>query len=166
MVIGKQNLDTVKARLCREAGIRVGLRTTLTQDNHGQLPQLLTLMAGAQFDTLYHEHYSYLSLTAVQALCARNGHALFDVGCRNDLAIHRCRGAIHIGLGVAVKLDIARDVEAARGVRRHDGAGRARKGAQRHRLKKGDPRGGAVRRAGAAQVAVRQRPQPTTTSST
>ena len=36
-------------------------------------------MAEHQFDTLYHEHYSYLSLTAVQALCARNGLALFDV---------------------------------------------------------------------------------------
>lgn len=30
--------------LCREAGIRVGLRTTLTQANHAQLPQLLALM--------------------------------------------------------------------------------------------------------------------------
>ncbi|MBV7479736.1 class I SAM-dependent methyltransferase [Pseudomonas sp. PDM31] len=44
-----------------------------------EFPQLLTLMAGQQFDTLYHEHYSYLSLTAVQALCARNGLEVFDV---------------------------------------------------------------------------------------
>ncbi|PMY43359.1 MULTISPECIES: class I SAM-dependent methyltransferase [Pseudomonas] len=44
-----------------------------------EFPQLLTLMAGAQFDTLYHEHYSYLSLTAVQALCERNGLEVFDV---------------------------------------------------------------------------------------
>lgn len=36
-------------------------------------------MAGAQFDTLYHEHYSYLSLTAVQTLCERNGLSVFDV---------------------------------------------------------------------------------------
>ncbi|AHZ72208.1 MULTISPECIES: class I SAM-dependent methyltransferase [Pseudomonas] len=44
-----------------------------------EFPQLLTLMAGQQFDTLYHEHYSYLSLTAVQTLCARNGLEMFDV---------------------------------------------------------------------------------------
>jgi len=44
-----------------------------------EFPQLLTLMAGQQFDTLYHEHYSYLSLTAVQTLCARNGLEVFDV---------------------------------------------------------------------------------------
>ena len=44
-----------------------------------EFPQLLTLMAGQQFDTLYHEHYSYLSLTAVQTLCERNGLEVFDV---------------------------------------------------------------------------------------
>ncbi len=44
-----------------------------------EFPHLLTLMAGAQFDTLYHEHYSYLSLTAVQTLCERNGLSVFDV---------------------------------------------------------------------------------------
>ncbi|MDP3846021.1 MAG: class I SAM-dependent methyltransferase [Pseudomonas sp.] len=44
-----------------------------------EFPHLLRLMADNQFDTLYHEHYSYLSLTAVQTLCARNGLAIFDV---------------------------------------------------------------------------------------
>ncbi|MDX5373850.1 MAG: class I SAM-dependent methyltransferase [Pseudomonadaceae bacterium] len=44
-----------------------------------EFPHLLRLMAEHQFDTLYHEHYSYLSLTAVQMLCARNGLAVFDV---------------------------------------------------------------------------------------
>ncbi|MBC3383242.1 class I SAM-dependent methyltransferase [Pseudomonas sp. SWRI179] len=45
-----------------------------------EFPQLLTLMAGQQFDTLYHEHFSYLSLTSVQTLCERNGLEVFDVG--------------------------------------------------------------------------------------
>jgi 2-polyprenyl-3-methyl-5-hydroxy-6-metoxy-1,4-benzoquinol methylase len=44
-----------------------------------EFPQLLSLMAGQQFDTLYHEHYSYLSLTVVQTLCERNGLEVFDV---------------------------------------------------------------------------------------
>jgi hypothetical protein len=44
-----------------------------------EFPHLLELMAKNQFDTLYHEHYSYLSLTAVHTLCARNGLHLFSV---------------------------------------------------------------------------------------
>jgi predicted TPR repeat methyltransferase len=44
-----------------------------------EFPHLLALMAGNQFDTLYHEHYSYLSLNAVKTLCERNGLRLFDV---------------------------------------------------------------------------------------
>jgi SAM-dependent methyltransferase len=44
-----------------------------------EFPHLLRLMAEHQFDTLYHEHYSYLSLTAVQGLCKRNDLEIFDV---------------------------------------------------------------------------------------
>lgn len=44
-----------------------------------EFPHLLRLMAEQQFDTLYHEHYSYLSLTALQSLCSRNGLHIFDV---------------------------------------------------------------------------------------
>lgn len=44
-----------------------------------EFPHLLSLMAESQFDTLYHEHYSYLSLTAVRTLCQRNGLEIFDV---------------------------------------------------------------------------------------
>ena len=50
-----------------------------------EFPHLLRLMAENQFDTLYHEHYSYLSLTAVQSLCTRNGLQLFDV---EELSTH------------------------------------------------------------------------------
>lgn len=58
-----------------------GFATLLKADGVAtfEFPHLLRLMAEDQFDTLYHEHYSYLSLTAVQALCARNGLAIFDV---------------------------------------------------------------------------------------
>lgn len=44
-----------------------------------EFPHLLSLIAEHQFDTLYHEHYSYLSLTAVDILCQRNGLEIFDV---------------------------------------------------------------------------------------
>ena len=44
-----------------------------------EFPHLLTMVQGCQFDTAYHEHYSYLSLTAVQAIFAANGLTVFDV---------------------------------------------------------------------------------------
>lgn len=44
-----------------------------------EFPHLLKLMAGKQFDTLYHEHYSYISLTALTHACERNGLCIFDV---------------------------------------------------------------------------------------
>jgi SAM-dependent methyltransferase len=44
-----------------------------------EFPHLLRLVADNQFDTIYHEHYSYLSLTAVQHIFADNGLTVFDV---------------------------------------------------------------------------------------
>jgi SAM-dependent methyltransferase len=44
-----------------------------------EFPHLLRLVAESQFDTIYHEHYSYLSLTAVQKIFAANGLTVFDV---------------------------------------------------------------------------------------
>ena len=44
-----------------------------------EFPHLMRLVAEAQFDTVYHEHFSYLSLTAVQRVFAHNGLAVFDV---------------------------------------------------------------------------------------
>ncbi len=44
-----------------------------------EFPHLLNLIAEHQFDTIYHEHYSYLSLTAVTRIFAANGLSVFDV---------------------------------------------------------------------------------------
>ncbi|HSR92981.1 MAG TPA: class I SAM-dependent methyltransferase, partial [Gemmatimonadales bacterium] len=44
-----------------------------------EFPHLLRLMAEGQFDTIYHEHYSYFSLTAVRRIFAAHGLTLFDV---------------------------------------------------------------------------------------
>jgi SAM-dependent methyltransferase len=44
-----------------------------------EFPHLLRLVREHQFDTVYHEHYSYLSLTAVKQIFARNGLQVFDV---------------------------------------------------------------------------------------
>lgn len=44
-----------------------------------EFPHVLNLIKGVQFDTIYHEHYSYLSLLAVETICAAVGLRVFDV---------------------------------------------------------------------------------------
>ena len=44
-----------------------------------EFPHLLKLIAENQFDTIYHEHFSYLSLTAVSQIFEANGLSVFDV---------------------------------------------------------------------------------------
>lgn len=44
-----------------------------------EFPHLLRLLAGNQFDTIYHEHYSYLSLRVVQRIAAASGLEVVDV---------------------------------------------------------------------------------------
>lgn len=44
-----------------------------------EFPHLLRLIEETQFDTIYHEHFSYLSLTAVKQIFAANGLSVFDV---------------------------------------------------------------------------------------
>jgi SAM-dependent methyltransferase len=50
-----------------------------------EFPHVLKLISENQFDTIYHEHFSYLSLTAVQRIFAVNGLEIFDV---QELATH------------------------------------------------------------------------------
>jgi SAM-dependent methyltransferase len=44
-----------------------------------EFPHLAQLLEHAQFDTIYHEHFSYLSLTAVTRVFAASGLRVFDV---------------------------------------------------------------------------------------
>ena len=46
-------------RLCRDAGIKVGLRFTLTRDNRQDLSALLQLMADEDIDKFYLSHLNY-----------------------------------------------------------------------------------------------------------
>lgn len=50
-----------------------------------EFPHLLRLIEGNQFDTIYHEHHSYLSLTTVERIFAVHGLELFDV---EELSTH------------------------------------------------------------------------------
>ena len=44
-----------------------------------EFPHLLNLLLETQFDTIYHEHFSYLSLTAILRVFDANGLAVFDI---------------------------------------------------------------------------------------
>ena len=44
-----------------------------------EFPHLLRMMQHNQFDTIYHEHFSYFSFIAVQRVFAEHGLTLFDV---------------------------------------------------------------------------------------
>ncbi len=56
---GAFDASLAAVRLCRDAGIKVGLRFTLTQDNAADLPSLLDLMQGEAIDKFYLSHLNY-----------------------------------------------------------------------------------------------------------
>jgi SAM-dependent methyltransferase len=58
-----------------------GLKAALTPDGVISLefPHLLRLIEQAQFDTIYHEHFSYLSLAVTERILGAQGLKLFDV---------------------------------------------------------------------------------------
>jgi SAM-dependent methyltransferase len=59
------------------AGMKLALKSagTITME----FPHLLRLMQQRQFDTIYHEHFSYLSFAAAERIFAAHGLTLFDV---------------------------------------------------------------------------------------
>src|SRR5574340_216270 len=94
------------------AGIAIVLKP------HGVLtmefPHLLRLMQCNQFDTVYHEHFSYFSLLTVEQVFAAHGMTVFDVEQipthGGSLRIHAARrGARHAADASA--LDEVRDAE-------------------------------------------------------
>lgn len=50
-----------------------------------EFPHLMRLMAENQFDTIYHEHFSYFSFLTLQKVFAAHGLTLFDV---EELPVH------------------------------------------------------------------------------
>ena len=65
------------------AGLKEALKVTGTITL--EFPHLLRLIELNQFDTVYHEHYSYLSLQVVQRIFKKAGLRVFDV---DELATH------------------------------------------------------------------------------
>jgi SAM-dependent methyltransferase len=58
-----------------------GIRVMLAPEGTAtiEFPHLLTMIKSNEFDTIYHEHYSYLSLVALEGVFDRHGLAMADV---------------------------------------------------------------------------------------
>jgi 2-polyprenyl-3-methyl-5-hydroxy-6-metoxy-1,4-benzoquinol methylase len=84
-----------------------------------EFPHLLQLMQQNQFDTIYHEHFSYLTLSVVEKIFRHHGLRLFDVEelptHGGSLRIYACHDEdrLHATLPATAKL---RDEELAQGL--------------------------------------------------
>ncbi|MEN8213810.1 MAG: heme d1 biosynthesis radical SAM protein NirJ [Pseudomonadota bacterium] len=76
-------------RLCRDHGIKIGLRFTMTQDNAAELPQLLQLMDDEGIDKFYFSHLNY----------AGRG----DKNRKDDVAHKRTRDAMNLLFDASMK---------------------------------------------------------------
>jgi SAM-dependent methyltransferase len=64
-------------------GVKIALKATGV--NTFEFPHICKLIEYNQFDTIYHEHFSYLSLTAVKSIFEAQGLEVFDV---HELSTH------------------------------------------------------------------------------
>ena len=102
------------------AGLKIALKPTgvLTME----FPHLLRLIADAQFDTIYHEHFSYFSFLTAEAVFAAHGIRLFDVDelptHGGSLRIYGCHAEADRPTTPAVER--LRETERAAGLRRLD----------------------------------------------
>ena len=76
-----------------------------------EFPHLLTLIEHVEFDTIYHEHYSYISLFSLEQVFARHGLHLYDV---EELPTHG--GSLRIYASLSSRQNVE-DSEALRSVR-------------------------------------------------
>lgn len=83
-----------------------------------EFPHLLQIMRFTQFDTIYHEHYSYLSLLTVQRMLAAHGLDVVDV---EELPTHGGSLRVyarHAGAEIAASVDALVEKERAFGMGR------------------------------------------------
>ncbi|MGD9829067.1 MAG: methyltransferase domain-containing protein [Hyphomicrobiaceae bacterium] len=97
-----------------------GIKMILKPDGVATLefPHLLRLMDENQFDTIYHEHFSYFSLITIARMAAQHGLRLFDVEQLathgGSLRVYLCQpGAVH---PTAARVAALIDEEIARGL--------------------------------------------------
>jgi SAM-dependent methyltransferase len=94
-------------------GLRVLLKPTGTVTM--EFPHLVRLMEGNQFDTIYHEHFSYLSLITVDRIFQAHGLRVYDVDeiptHGGSLRIYACHAGSAQPTLEAVKALLAREDE-------------------------------------------------------
>ena len=80
-----------------------------------EFPHLVRLMEGNQFDTIYHEHFSYLSLSVVREIVRAHGLRVYDVDeiptHGGSLRVYACRQSASIEERPAVEELCAREEE-------------------------------------------------------
>jgi SAM-dependent methyltransferase len=81
---GKADLilgNNVLAHVPEPNDLVAGISELLAKDGHVviEVPHLLTLLSHVEFDTIFHQHYSYFSIHTVESLFARHGIFLNDV---------------------------------------------------------------------------------------
>jgi len=110
--------NNVLAQVPRLNDFIAGLAVLLAPDGLLTLefPHVLQLLDGNQFDTIYHEHFSYFSLGTAQRAMERHGLAVVDV---EELATHGGSLRLHVrhaaaGTPIAGRLDrlLAREQQA------------------------------------------------------
>jgi heme d1 biosynthesis protein len=93
--VGAYDLSLDAIRLARDAGIRIGVRFTLTQHNEHDLPALLQLIERENIAKFYLSHLNYAGRGNVN----RRHDAVFDTTRRvMDLLFDTCWSAIERGL--------------------------------------------------------------------
>lgn len=97
-----------------------------------EFPHILNMIAENQFDTAYHEHFSYLSLLAVTRIFAASGLRVFDVGKTpwhgGSLRVFACRAA-SAAHALTANVEAVLDEERAAGLDRAETYGRMQQGA-------------------------------------
>ena len=116
LIVGNNVLAQVPDLNDFVAGVKILLRDTGTATF--EFPHLLRLIDGLQYDTIYHEHFSYFSFTTIGEILAAHGLEVYDVeelwthgGSLRVYAQHR--NGPHVPTGTVAEL-LAR--EAAEGL--------------------------------------------------
>ncbi len=105
-------------------GFAAGFATMLRPEGVAtfEFPHLLSLLTLVQFDTIYHEHFSYLSLLVVERVLRDAGLRVFDVECLpthgGSLRVFACHADARHAPGPG--LEAVRAQEAEAGLHRPD----------------------------------------------
>ncbi len=95
-----------------------GLKTALKPEGSVtmEFPHLLNLIKFNQFDTIYHEHFSYLSLLAVKRIFEEHGFLIYDVEELDthggSLRIYAAHDNANVQVQTSVKNIIRKEIEA------------------------------------------------------